>query len=267
MAVRSGLGPGIRQRRRALGIAGKRIADTLGVSIRQLGRWERGEDIPDLDQVEALVGILGPSEADAVAWKSAVAGPEHSTGSIDDPVPPSLKVMSGGLDADPWSVPPERRIAPPRLDRDALVVRREEGRDDRAAAEPEPTAVMPSAGVAPAAERPSRAVHRVPGPPAPGPAIPPAPAGAANTGAVFPVPDTKQGSERVTYQGTGDGPAPDERLTYLARRAATAAVLVALAGLLWWAMGSLGDGLGAILDLLRGGTSPAPDMAGLLVGR
>jgi hypothetical protein len=38
----------------------------------------------------------------------------------------------------------------------------------------------------------------------------------------------------------------------------TLAVLVLLAGLLWWAVGSLGDGFGAIFDLLRGEPEGSP---------
>ena len=90
-----------------------------------------------------------------------------------------------------------------------------------------------------------------------------APAGAANTGAVFPVPDTKRGSERVTYQGVGEVPANRERFLYTLRIVGTAAALVAGAGLLWWAFGSLGDGLGAVFDLLRGGEE-SPDAIGTL---
>jgi hypothetical protein len=46
------------------------------------------------------------------------------------------------------------------------------------------------------------------------------------------------------------------RLTYPLRIAGTIAALLVLAGALWWAVSSLGNGLSEALDLLRGGDEP-----------
>jgi hypothetical protein len=91
-----------------------------------------------------------------------------------------------------------------------------------------------------------------------------APAGAANTGSVFPVPDTRKRSEMVTYHSVEGGTGTDERLTYATRVLMTIAVLVGLAGLLWWAVGAFGDGIGSVLDLFRSEeTEPDPIVGAL----
>ncbi|MCB2224615.1 MAG: helix-turn-helix domain-containing protein [Actinobacteria bacterium] len=285
----------MRQRRRELGLSQTRVAHALGVSPLLVGRWERGEADPDPLQMRALADALEMAPAAADEW-AAAAAPVLPVEIVPVPRP----VLAPALDPDPWAVPPEKRIAPPRLDREALM-----GRRDPAEANGGPateTAVVPlTAGPDPTVERLLRrqarsderrlrrrlhaerraerawetaeirrrevadaAAARLAAVPAAPRRRAPAPAGAANTGVVFPVPDTKRGSERVTYEGVGDGEAVRERGRYVLRVAATAAVLAALAVLLWWAVGSLGDGLGAVVDLLRGRSGETGEVAGLM---
>jgi transcriptional regulator with XRE-family HTH domain len=285
MSSRSALGSGLRRRRLDLRVGEKAIADTLGVSTLQIGRWERGEEIPAFDHMQRLVDVLDPDPETARVWLTE-ARPVRPIEMVPEGGGrrPAVAVRGPG-GGDPWSTPPERRIAAPRLDREALVVRpaRKAEHDTGEA----PALVLLQTGVTPSIDRllkrqarrderrfrrqlsaSERAVRaesaaaarlqaarreETAAPPAPAaPALDPAPAGAANTGVVFPVPDTRTGSERVTYQGIGDAPAPSDRMIYAVRKAATASVLAVLAGLLWWAFAALGDGVGAVFDLLRG---------------
>jgi transcriptional regulator with XRE-family HTH domain len=97
-----------------------------------------------------------------------------------------------------------------------------------------------------AATRPSRPV-------ASSPTAPIAPrVREAGTGVVFPsyAPPVVYSSDPLPPRGTRPS---------LGRVARTAAVLGALAGVLWWAMGQLGSGLAALFDLFGG----PPDTGGL----
>lgn len=287
MARGSELSHGIRRRRTALGMSQSRVGAALGVSPLQVGRWERGEDVPDPSQVKGLASVLGADDATREAWIDEAERsvlPVRIVRAAPTRVP--TVAPAPPPDGDPWSTPPEHRVAPPRLDRAALIGRRAAGgttangtngngsggdvgtgagsgeRSLRRAARRDERRVRRELTLA---HRERRAVAAVAAHrriveeaaartgPLPMPARAPAPAGSANTGAVFPVPDTKRGSERVTYEGLGEVPPQRERLLYVLRLVGTVAALVVLAGLLWWAVGSLGDGLGAVVDLLRGG--------------
>jgi len=303
MARGSELGRAARLRRLELGVSQSRVADALGVSPLQVGRWERGEEVPDPSRIRALADALdlGPDIADA--WLASANAQILSVEIVDDPLVPPLTVVENGLDPDPWSAPPGRRISPPKLDRAALIGRRNGNGKVSATAVLPITANVPDASLERLLKRQARsderrlrremiaarreeraqttaetrlrlaeeavAARRAPLPtPPPNRQPAPAPAGSANTGSVFPVPDAKRGSERVTYRGLGEVPAGHDRFTYNARLLGTLLVLVVLTGLLWWAVGSLGDGLGAVLDLFRGGgeSMQAPGVAGLILG-
>ena len=239
MANGSDWGRAARRRRLDMGLSRNRVAVTVGVPVSLVGRWERGEEKPDPDHSAALARLLGmettgPGTGPERASPPPVVSVEILAGGL--PAPPSGMTPSErrGLDADPWSTPPERMVPPPRLDRGALVV----GRSGRN-----------GAAVTSQVKAPDASPRRRQAPP---------PGGAANTGTVFPVPDSRTGSERVTYRGEGRVSAGRERFTYRIRFTATIAALVALGLLLWWALGSLDDGFGAVLDLIRGDGGPVP---------
>ncbi|MFH2072471.1 MAG: helix-turn-helix transcriptional regulator [Actinomycetota bacterium] len=300
----SELGRTVRRRRLELGMSQSRVADAVGVSPLQVGRWERGEGIPDPSRVRALADALELGPDTVQSWLAAAEAQVLSIEIVGEPLAPPLVIMESGDEGDPWSAPPEKRIAPPRLDRAALIGKGNGHGGGRVST----TAVVPVTTAAPDAtierllrrqargderrlRRQMLASHRVERaqvaadtrhhqaeaslaarrgplwmPPQADRSAPP-PAGAANTGSVFPVPDTKKGSERVTYEGVGETSAQRDRLTYVFRMIGTIVALVILAGLLWWAMGSLGDGLRSILDLLKGGEDslPAPEVVGLIL--
>jgi len=316
MTRRSELGRTTRRRRLELGVSQSRIADAIGVSPLQVGRWERGEDLPEPTQMRALAEALELEPDAAETWLAVAESHVLSVEIVGDPLVPPLMVVEDGLEADPWSTPPEQRVSPPRLDRQALIgtrkgssrsngnekirrtngsgstgvvpitanapnaalerlLRRQARRDERRLRRQMIAARREELARTTAESRMRRAEEAESARRAPLPAGPkfvarrsaPAPAGAANTGVVFPVPDTRRGSERVTYEGIGEAPESRDRLTYVVRLLGTITALVILGGLLWWAVGSLGDGLGAVMDLLRGGgdSLPAPDTAGLVL--
>ena len=117
----SELGRMARSRRLELGVSQSRIADSLGVSTLQVGRWERGEDVPDPSLIRALADALDLGPDTAAAWLAGADTQILSVEIVDDPLAPPLTVVESGVDSDPWSTPPEKRISPPRLDRPALV--------------------------------------------------------------------------------------------------------------------------------------------------
>ncbi len=303
MARGSELGRTLRRRRLELGMSQSGVADAIGVSPLQVGRWERGDGAPDPSQARSLAETLDAGPETAELWLAAAEAQVLSIEIVNEPLAPPV-AAGPDLSSDPWSTPPEKRISPPHLDRAALIGRRNGNGGGKVSA----TAVVPITTGTPDASierllrrrarsderrlrRQMLASHRVeqmqaiaetrlqqveasaaarkgllPMPPSARMQAPP-PAGAANTGVVFPVPDTKKGSERVTYQGVGETSPRQDRLTYLFRVIATVVVLVVLAWLLWWAMGSLGDGLRSVLNLFRGGEESlrVPEVAGLIL--
>lgn len=302
MAYGSGFGREVRGRRLELGMSQSRVAEAVGVPIVQIGRWERGEDIPNSAQASALAQALDLDPDTAGTWLLPANPADTVSAQMmgSRPLAPPLEGAVDGLEADPWSIVSEEQIPLPPADgastgsrtdksrfggfsaspangsaSSAAVVpviaespnssveralRRRARRDERRLRR-EPTADRRQVREQVAAEERRRtnaeaaAIRRVTLPTPPGPQRPPAPApaGKANTGSVFPVPDTKTGSERVTYRGRGRMSDRQSRLTYPLRIAGTIAALLLLAGALWWAVSSLGDGLSSAVDLLRGG--------------
>jgi transcriptional regulator with XRE-family HTH domain len=270
-----------RRRRIELGLSQARLASSLGVSTTQIGRWERGEAVPTPAQLRALAEVLDLTPSDIDSWLDDLA-----LGEVTPTI--SIEIMEGGsapAPPDPWEVPPHKLISPPVLDRAALVVRSAD-RTPRSADGDDAALVGRSAwdlrrrmwrderrirrdmeaerrqARAREAEKARRQVERQARQARTG-ALPTAvpgglaervapPAGAANTGSVFPVPDTRTRSETVTYRSAPGGDRPDERSIYAGRVLMTIAVLIGLAGLLWWALGAFGEGIGSVLDLFRG---------------
>jgi len=300
MANGSGFGRKARSRRVELGMSRSLVAEVVGVPVVQIGRWERGEDIPDSARVHALAEALDLGPDTARTWLRPATSPDTvSVEILGGPVlaPPHDGGVEG-LETDPSSAlseePPHPDDGVPTGNRNGKsrsnghpvpysngesspvavapattgftdssverALRRQTRRDERRLRR-ELTAAGRKAREDAAAETRQRidaemvVIRRGPLPmtPAPPPSTAPAPAGTANTGSVFPVPDTKLGSERVTYQGAGQMSLRFSRLTYPLRIVGTIAALLVLAGVLWWAVTSLGDGLAAVFDLFRAG--------------
>jgi len=306
MANGSRFGREARGRRLELGMSQSVVAGVVGVPVVQIGRWERGKDIPDSARVQALADALHLDPHTARTWLR-LATPAETV---------SVEILGGALLAPPHEGAPESygtHPRPPLPAESALprppetggptgsgngesrsnghlvplpnggasssavasatnsfpdpsmerVLRREARRDERRLRR-ELTITGREAREEAAAATRSRIdaemviIRRGPPPmtPAPAPPVAPAPAGTANTGSVFPVPDTKLGSERVTYQGVSGRSDRLSRLTYPLRIIGTIAALLVLAGMLWWSVTSLGDGLAAVFDLLPGGEDP-----------
>lgn len=287
----SELGRWARRRRLELGMSQSRIAEIVGVSPPQVGRWERGEDVPNPSQMRALATALDMGLDTAEALFDEVGARTLRVEIVAEPLAPPEEPRDDGLVGDPWSAPPEKRIPAPRLNRAALIGRRtdpvgaagstvavipitpatpdpsierllkRQARSDERRLRRELTASNREEVVKTTAETRIQTAARTQSGARPVRPVP-APAGAANTGSVFPVPDTKRGSERVTYHGVGEVPANRERFLYTLRVVGTIAALVIGAGLLWWAFGSLNEGLGAVFDLFRGGEE-SPDAIGM----
>jgi len=221
----------LRERRRALGLTRTRLADRLGLATVDIANWERGEALPNGDQIVLLADAVGLDDDETQAWLNAVvtvdvSGPEVAVEIVDGDVPP----------ANPFS----RRIRPlrgepSRLDRIRSKV---EGRRSEASSapvqsfrsQPRPT--------------PSRSAGLVssPWPDRDFAAVPPESQSAAYDPAV-----------RV-YSARSGRVFTDEEQLYRLRRIRTTGVLLGLAIVGWWAFGALGEGVGDVFDLFR---SPA----------
>jgi transcriptional regulator with XRE-family HTH domain len=262
MADGSGFGREVRGRRLELGMSQSRVAEAVGVPIVQIGRWERGEDVPDPARASALAQALDVDPDRAGTW--LLSANPADTGSVDitdknrfsgHSAPPPTGSASSAAVVPVIAESPNssvERALRRRARRDERRLRRELTVDRRQVREQ----VAAEERRRTSAEGAAIRSGTLPMPPGPRRRPAPAPAGTANTGSVFPVPDTKTGSERVTYQGLSRMSDRQSRLTYPLRIAGTIAALLVLAGALWWAVSSLGNGLSEALDLLRGGDEP-----------
>ena len=61
----------LRERRRALGLTRTRLADRSGIPAADLGKWERGETVPDPDQIGFLADAVGFDDEETQAWLDA----------------------------------------------------------------------------------------------------------------------------------------------------------------------------------------------------
>ena len=283
-----GLGSDVRRRRLELGLSQSRLAETIGVPPTQIGRWERGDGRPTEQQIRSLALALGLDADEASAWAGVPEAPLLAVEIISEPSitigdgPALLAPPIAGAAADPWGlrsaepaaasgliaspsaadgssgrvVPPEARLSSTertlrrRARLDERRIKRELTAASRAARELATSRARQRREMEAAALRRGTLPMLEPGfAPAP-------PAGAANTGSVFPVPDTRHSSERVTYRSQTPMSPRKEKARYSSRIVLTVAILVTMAGLLLWALGALGDGLGAVLDLVRSGGEP-----------
>jgi transcriptional regulator with XRE-family HTH domain len=81
-------GRDLRARRRSLGLTQAGVAEAVGTRPVIVGRWERGEAIPTLDEVMRLADVLDPDPAMAAEWSTVAlpAAPVREappTGEID----------------------------------------------------------------------------------------------------------------------------------------------------------------------------------------
>ena len=67
------LGRELRERRRNAGLSQTQVAAAVGVSVLDIGRWERGEALPSSQLVEQIGTVVRAPAADIVAWQ-AMAG-------------------------------------------------------------------------------------------------------------------------------------------------------------------------------------------------
>ena len=245
------LGRSLREQRRALGLTRSRLADRTGISSLDLTRWERGEALPDADQVMALAEAVGFDEAETRRWLDTVVtvdltGPDVAVELLESPDPPS----------DPFAVSRTSLVKSPQprlVDRLLAPFRSKEGNGastggssgDASVTELRPTRRTAPARPAPSASRglvrePRYAPNQLP--------------------SVFPDPPMEGYDPAVhvysaapaTYPGPGD----EDR--YLLRRIRTTGVLIGLGLVLWWAFGSLWDGFGDVIELFRAPTMPTP---------
>jgi transcriptional regulator with XRE-family HTH domain len=221
----------LRERRRSLGLTRTKLAERSGLTSTDLAAWERGERFPDPGQIVVLAEAVGLDDAQTRAWLDAavtvdLTGPEVAVSIVEGQEPP----------ANPFS----RRLEPLREDShrfERLRARVESIRNDITG-----TTVSPL----------ERSTERT----APAPmglvAAPPRP-----TERDFPsvFPDSHMGnydpSIRVYSTAAATFPGPDDEQVYMLRRLRTAAVLLGLGIVLWWAVGALGEGIGDVLDLFR----------------
>ena len=219
----------LRERRRALGLTRARLADQAGLDAADVTRWERGDGVPGPEDVIVLADALDLDISVTQAWldaaPDAVADSDTSESTTAPADPFSTDPGSGGSDTGLLG-----RIAD-RLAR----------RDDRA----EP------ASVTSIAKRPRRPA------PSASTGLVSEPRPAARLPSVFPEPALTPYDPEVHVYSAGPVRAQTdaEAQTYLLRRVRTAAVLIVLGIVLWWASGSLWEGLGDVIDLFRAPTS------------
>lgn len=216
-------GKALRERRTAMDLSRSRLAAATGATAAAVGRWERGEGVPTPAQFAALPDLLRLSPAETEIWRALLD--------------PGRVAAAGPGAGDP--------PAPPSGGEPVPVVR-------RLPTVQQPDPPPPAGGrppvLLPDEERSLRETRRFEGLLSRG-----------NTGAIFPIP---AGPGRVYTYGDGRPTYEADRWRYRVRTVLLLVVLGVMAGLLVWAMGELGDGLSAIVDLFR--SEPAPTVVGTL---
>ncbi len=232
----------LRERRRALGLTRTRLADRSGIPAGDLGKWERGEAVPNSDQIGLLADAVGLDDEETQAWLDAVI-----TVDVTDPEIAVELVEPAGPRANPFS----QRLTPLRDDSSRLErIRARVGELGRNA--PSPIATVERL-VKPTRPRPAPSART-------GLVAEPVDRAGRELPSVFP--DTQVGSfdSAVTVYSTAPSiyPSPDDEQMYLLRRIRTASVLLGLGIILWWAFGALGEGVGDVLDLFRAPVEASP---------
>ena len=227
------LGRTLRGRRRALGLTRTRLADRSGITAADLGKWERGEAVPEPDQIGLLADAVGLDDRETQAWLDAVIAVDAT-----DPEIAVELIEPVGPRANPFSQRKPIRADSSRAER----IRARVGELGR-------NAPLPFAAVdrlvksAPPRTAPSARTGLVAEPVGP-------------TGRELPsvFPDTQAGSFDSTvrvYSTATSIPDPGDQSMYRLRRIRTASVLLGFGIILWWAFGALGEGVGDVLDLFR----------------
>jgi hypothetical protein len=202
----------------------------LGFATVDLARWERGEALPNADQIVVLADAVGLDDEETEAWLRAavtvdLSGPEVAVQIVDGEVPP----------ANPFS----RRLKPLRGEprrwdrlRSKVEGRLSEGSSDTV----KPLRSKPRPA-------PSRSAGLVSGPEGwPD----------RDLAAVFPESQVASYDPAARVYSASSGRVyPGEEQIYRLRRIRTTGVLLGLAIVLWWAFGALGEGVGDVFDLFR----------------
>lgn len=225
----------LRERRRALGLTRARLAEQTGITTVDLTRWERGDGTPDGDAVIVLAEAIGLEVTETQAWLDQVVvdvtGPDISVQLVESSEAPSDPFLnrSALLKAEPsWLT----RVA----DR---LHRRDAAKEE----------------VGEAAVTPLRRTEQAPRRPAPSPStgLVRQPMRVSHLPSVFPEPAIAPYDPEVRiYSAASARPLSDEEeQLYLLRRLRTGAALIGLALVLWWALGSLWEGFGDVIQLFR----------------
>ena len=117
------MGRDLRARRRSLGLTQAGVAEAVGTRPVIVGRWERGEARPTLDEVTRLADILDLDPAVTAEWRDAALqgapAPEATPASTEPDLPPHHPSRPAWL-ARLWGVVAARRgrLTPSRPDGD-----------------------------------------------------------------------------------------------------------------------------------------------------
>jgi transcriptional regulator with XRE-family HTH domain len=86
------MGRDLRARRRALGLTQAEVAEAVGTRPVMVGRWERGEALPNLDEAIRLGEVLDLDPAVAAGWRAVALPPaptpDEPPNSAETPGPP-----------------------------------------------------------------------------------------------------------------------------------------------------------------------------------
>jgi transcriptional regulator with XRE-family HTH domain len=218
---RTDIARALRARRSALGLTRERLADRTGIPSSDLTRWERGLSLPTPDEVAVLAEAIDLDADEARAWLDRV-----NDSGVDE--------VAGGVTSNPPTTADGADLM-------ARIADRSSRRDDPAA-ENDGASISPIKEAAPSRPAPATSTGLVR-----------EPHQALRLPTVFPDPPLAQYDPAVHVYSTAplQPLAEDERRLYQLRRIRTAAILIVLGVLLWWALGSLWEGLGDVADLFR----------------
>lgn len=90
------MGRDLRARRRALGLTQVALAEAVGTRPVIVGRWERGEALPTMDEARRLAEVLDLDPATAIEWGMPALAPSH------DAVPTPPPEEAGAAPARSW---------------------------------------------------------------------------------------------------------------------------------------------------------------------